>query len=142
MSKINTWFWKQFSEQQTIIDQLKTEKETAEKQSLHCDYQLSNKRSQLYRLESENSRLESFEERCKSDLRDQKVSLTSIEGRYNLLINSEFYFSWNGCLSFSSLVSKSECCFWWDNVQGMDRRKFIWILSSFWILQRATSIQG
>ena len=33
------------------------------------------------------------EERGNSDLRDQKASLTSMEGRYNLLIKSEFYLS-------------------------------------------------
>ena len=38
-------------------------------------------------------KLENSEERCNSDLRDQKTSFTSMEGRYNLLIESEFYHS-------------------------------------------------
>ena len=79
-----------FSMQQTIIDELKSEKEAAESQYSYCDRQLSSKRSQVYRLESENERLENSEERCSSDLRDQKTSLTSMEERYNLLIKSEF----------------------------------------------------
>ena len=65
------------------------QKEVAESQSSYCNRQLSSKRSEIYRLESENERLENSEERCNSDLREQKASLTSIEGRYNTLVKSE-----------------------------------------------------
>ena len=46
-------------------------------------------------LETENERLENSEERCNSDLRDQKTSLASVEERYNALkslFKSEFVF--------------------------------------------------
>ena len=63
-------------------------------------HQLSSKQTQVYRLESENERLENSEERSNRDLRVQKTS-SSMEERYNLLIKSEFYVSSNSLLIFN-----------------------------------------
>ena len=54
---------------------LKSLKDAAERQASHCNRELSTKRSQVDRLESENEKLENSGERCQSDLRDQKTSL-------------------------------------------------------------------
>lgn len=69
------------SENETNAAQLNTykaAKEAAESRASRCYEQLSIKRSEIIRLNS--------------DLRNKKASLTSIETRYNLVINSELLF--------------------------------------------------
>ena len=114
----------QFNQQKTTINRLESSKDAAESDASYniictiwticticaiciictictiCSRKLSSKRSQVYRLQSENDNLQSENDnlansadRCNRDLRNQKASLASIEERYNLIIKSEFYLS-------------------------------------------------
>ena len=65
--------------QKTAIDKLKSEKEAAESR-------LSTAEAKIYRLESENQRIENSEDSCRSDLQEQRSSHTSLEEKYNLLV--------------------------------------------------------
>ena len=84
----------QFNQQKTTINRLESSKDAAERQTAHCNRELSSKRSQVSRLQSEKGRLENSEERCNRDLRNQRARLASIEERYNSMIR-EFYLSLN-----------------------------------------------
>ena len=113
----------QFNQQKTTINRLESSKDAAESDASYniictiwticticaictictictiCSRKLkrklSSKRSQVYRLQSENENLENSEDRCNRDLRYQKSSLTTMKENYNLLINSELYLPWN-----------------------------------------------
>jgi len=70
----------QFKYQKITINRLESSKDAAERQASYCNRELSIKRSEVYRLESENEKLENSDEnvrKCQKDLRDQKTSLTS-----------------------------------------------------------------
>ena len=70
----------QFKYQKITINRLESSKDAAERQASYCNRELSIKRSEVYRLESENEKLENSDEnvrKCLKDLRDQKTSLTS-----------------------------------------------------------------
>ena len=54
--------------------------------------QLQSRQSQIDLLESEMQRIETSEDSCRSDLRDQKSNYTSLEEKYNLLVKSESLF--------------------------------------------------
>ena len=53
----------QFNQQNTMINRLESSKDAAERQASHCNRELTSKRSQVYRLESENEKLENTDER-------------------------------------------------------------------------------
>ena len=62
--------------------------------------QFYQQKTTINQLESSNEKLENSEQKCNRDLRKQKASLKSMEGRYNLLMKSEFYLSSNRFLLF------------------------------------------
>jgi len=70
----------------SVENQLISVKEAAESRSSHCYRQLQSRQSQIYRLESENQRIENSEDSCRSDLQEQRSSHTSLEEKYNLLV--------------------------------------------------------